>query len=288
MTNPPAATVTTRTRRATLDTHLRWVPLDDIRYPEEGNGQRDCRSGRVARITSRGFDLDLMGYPVASQRDGHYWVLDGHARIEALKVWLGEWHGQTVQCRVYVGLTVSDEAGIFLQLNDFTQVTAMQKFKNAVTNDRPVETDIDRIVRAHGLVVSRESKRDDSVSCVTACANVYQRSGPAVFAQTVRVTRDAYGKPGFTSPVVEGLGMLCTRYNGQLVESDAVKKLGAVRGGVNGLLGRAQTIRRQTDAALKEAIAAAAVDIINTGQANGSKLKPWFKNQRPAASSAVA
>jgi Family of unknown function (DUF6551) len=263
-------------RRASLDTHLRWVPLDEIRFAEEGKGQRELKQSRVDKINGAGFDPELMGYPVASHRDEHYWILDGHARIDALKAWLGDWHGQQVQCRVFEGLTVEDEASIFLELNNFTQVSAFSKFKNAVTAGRDIETDINRIVVGHGLVVSRETTRDDSVSCVAALIRVYRRGGPLVFAQALRVARDAYGKPGFESAVIDGLGLLCTRYNGQLTETDAVKKLGAVRGGVNGLLGRAQTIRKATDAALNEAVAAAAVEIINSGRGN-VKLKPWFK-----------
>ena len=277
MTKPTEQTSPPPRRRVNLETHLRWVPLKEVRYAEEGKGQRDLASGRTNRIKSTGFDPELMGYPVASHREGHYWILDGHARIEALKDWLGDWQDQQVQCRVFVGLTVEDEAGIFLGLNDFTQVSAYSKFKNAVTNGRSDETDINRIVLAHGLVISRESTRDDSISCASALGRAYRRGGPAVFAQTVRIDRDAYGKPGFISPVIDGLGMLCTRYNGQLKETDAVTKLGNIRGGVNGLLGRAQTIRKATDAALSEAVAAAAVDIINIGTPNNLKLKPWFK-----------
>ena len=273
-TNPTPAV-----RRVTLETHLRWVPLDTMRVAEEGNGQRELTSGRVNRITAAGFDLELMGYPVVSERDGHFWILDGQARVAALKAWLGDWKGQTVQCRVFVGLTVEQEAEIFLELNDFTQVAAFAKFKNAVTAGRPVETDINRIVLANRLVVSREKTRDDSVGCVSTLVKVYRRSGAEVFAQSLRVVRDSYGRPGMESAVIDGVGLLCQRYNGELAESDAIKKLSDVRGGVNGLIGRAQTIRKATAAALNESIAAAAVDVINAGR-GGKKLKPWFKESK--------
>lgn len=271
---------TTENRRASLETHLRWVPLNELRFAEEGKGQRDLKRHRVDKINSAGFDPELMGYPVVSHREGHYWVLDGHARIEALKTWLGDWQEQQVQCRVFEGLTEEGEADIFLELNNFTQVSAFSKFKNAVTANRLIETDINRIIVGHGLVVSRETTRDDSISCVSALVRVYRRSGALVFAQALRVTRDSYGKPGFEAAVIDGLGLLCTRYNGQLVEADAIRKLSGVRGGVNGLLGRAQTIRKSTDAALNESVAAAAVEIIN-GAKGGVKLRPWFKASPP-------
>lgn len=266
-------------RRVTLVSHLRWVSLDTMRVAEEGKGQRELSMRRVDHLVSVGFDLEMMGYPVVSARDGHHWILDGQARIGALKAWLGDWKGQQVQCRVFDGLTVEQEAEKFLELNDFTQVNAFAKFKNAVTAGRPVESDIDRIVRASDLLVSRESL-DNNVSCVSTMIRVYKRSGPPIFARSLRVARDAYGKPGLESPVIDGMGLLCQRYNGELVEADAVTKLGAVRGGVNGLLGRAQTIRKSTGAPLNESVAAAAVEIINTGK-GGKKLKPWFKAVAP-------
>src|SRR4029077_5146505 len=141
--------------------------LDNLRVAEEGNGQRELTQGRVDRILGSGFDPELMGYPGVSERDGHFWILDGQARVGALKQWLGEWKGQQVQCRVFIGLTVEQEAEIFLELNDFKQVSAFAKFLNAVTAGRPVETDIDRIVRSNDLLVSRDSSLDNTVSCVS-------------------------------------------------------------------------------------------------------------------------
>lgn len=276
-TNKP----TQANRRASLQTQLRWVPLVEMRFAEEGKGQRELLPSRVDKITSAGFDPELMGYPVASYRDDHYWIIDGRARIEAVRVWLGsDWKSQAVQCRVFLGLTQEHEAEIFLELNDFTQVSAFSKFKNAVTANRSVETDINRIVAGHGLVVSREASRDDSVACVSAMIRVYRRGGPEVFGQALRVTRDAYGKPGLEAVVIDGLGLLCTRYNGQLVEAEAIRKLGEVRGGVNGLLGRAQVLHKATDLPVTEAVAAAAVEIINAGK-GGKKLTPWFKTAPP-------
>lgn len=272
-------TETSSSRRAALETHLRWVPLELVRSAEEGKGQRELKPSRVDHISSK-FDVDLMGYPVVSERDGHFWILDGQARIGALKAWLGDWKGQQVQCRVFAGLTVEQEAEIFLELNDFTQVSAYAKFMNAVTAGRPVETDIDRIVRATDLLVSRDSSLDNTVSCVSTLIKVYRRGGPPIFARSLRVVRDAYGKPGMEAAVLDGVGLLCQRYNGELAEVDAVAKLGGVRGGHNGLLGRAQTIRKQTAAPLSESVAAAAVEIINAGK-GGKKLKPWFKAATP-------
>jgi hypothetical protein len=57
----------------------------------------------------------------------------------------------------------------------------------------------------------------------------------------------------------------------------AVGKLAGVHGGVNGLLGNAEKVRRETGNQKAHCVAAAAVDIINRGK--GSKRLPsWWKS----------
>lgn len=261
-----------------LETHLAWVPFNLLRPAEIGRGQRELRQYRVDRITGAGFDPEIMGYPVVSDRDGYYFVIDGQARIEACKDWIGEdWKQQRVQCRVFSDLTPRDEARIFLALNSSTSVDAFAKFVNGVSANLPDETDVDRLVRTNGLIVSQKND-DNAVGCVSALMRVYRRAGSTIFATTIRTVRDAYGHAGMRSEVVDGIGLLSQRYNGQLAEHDAVQRLGAVHGGVHGLLGRARIIRERTSTPLNVAVAAAAVEIIN--QKRGvKKIRPWFADE---------
>jgi hypothetical protein len=268
-------TETISNRRASLETHLRWVLIDNMRIAEEGQGQRDLKSYRVDKMLSNGFNPDIMGYPVVSEREGHFWVIDGQARIEALKKWLVDWKGQQIQCRVYVGLTVEQECDLFLDLNSFTQIGVWPKFHNAVTAGRVEETDINRIVKINNLIVAHGST-DNSIAAVGTLQKIYRRSGGVVLGRALRIARDAYGKPGLEGAVLDGLGLLCQRYNGELDEKAATEKLSKAHGGVNGLTGRAANIRRQTGVYANQALAAAAVDIINSGR-GGKKLPDWWK-----------
>lgn len=269
---------TPQNRRATLtETRLRWVTLDNMRVAEEGKGQRLLKDYRVDRINSKGFNPDIMGYPIVSDRDGHFWIVDGQARIEALKQWLGEWKGQQVQCRVFNGLTREQECELFLNTNEYTQVDAWAKFHNAVGANRPDESDINAIVLVNGLVISRDDA-DNAIAAVSTLLKIYRRGGGVVLGRSLRIARDAYGKPGLASVVLDGLGLLCQRYNGELDDSMAVAKLSNAHGGVNGLTGKAGTIRRQTGSYVNQSIAAAAVEIINSGTKGGKKLPNWWKS----------
>lgn len=274
----------TRTReinhRVKLDTRLMWVALGEMRPAEIGRGQRELRQYRVDRITGAGFDPEIMGYPVVSQRDGHYFVIDGQARVEACKEWIGDdWQQQRVECRVFTDLTPRDEARIFLALNSSTQVDAFAKFQNGVSANLPDETEVDKLVRGTGLIISREDT-DNAVGCVSALMRVYRRAGGSIFAITMRTVRDAYGRPGMRAEVIDGIGLLSQRYNGQLAEADAVERLASARGGVHGLLGRARLVRERTSTPIAVAVAAAAVEIINQGRRPASKrIRPWFEGE---------
>ena len=130
---------------------LRWVLLSQMRV--NPLAQRELRPARVSRLAAE-FDVEQMGTPTVSYRGDWYYLIDSQHRIEALKVWLGAWEDQQVQCWCYEGLTEADEAGVFLKLNDTLTVRCFDRFKVAVAAGRTTEADIDRIVRALGLRIS--------------------------------------------------------------------------------------------------------------------------------------
>ena len=126
------------------------------------------------------------------------------------------------------GLTVEQEADLFLELNDSTNVNAWWKFQNAVSANRVAEAEVNRVVLTNQLVVSREDV-DNGIGCVSTLMKIYRRSDSIILGRTLRIARDAYGKPAMEASVIDGLGMLCQRYNGQLPEELAVAKLARSR-----------------------------------------------------------
>jgi hypothetical protein len=260
-------------KRVERDARLRWVPLGKMRVSPLA--QRELNFARVEHI-ARTMDLEQLGTPTVNERDGHFFIIDGQHRIEALREWLGEeCDGQTVQCWTYVGLSEQEEAEKFLKLNDTLTVNAMAKFKVGVQAERTTETDIDRIVRSQGLCVTAD-KVEGGVRAVGTLRRVYDREGAGALARALGVIRDAYGSAGFEAPVIDGIGYLCGRYNGELDVPTAVTKLASTHGGVNGLLNKAETLRRQTGNSRGQCVAAAAVDLINRGK-GGKKLPSWWK-----------
>jgi hypothetical protein len=258
--------------RIERDARLRWVPLTRMRV--NPLAQRELRPARVSRLAAE-FDVEQMGTPTVSHRGAWYYLIDGQHRIEALKAWLGAWQDQQVQCWCYQGLTEADEAEVFLKLNDTLTVRCLDRFKVAVQAGRTSEADIDRIVRALGLKISA-SRCSGGISATATLARVYTRGGPEVMSRALRIIRDAYGDAGLDGPVIDGIGLMCQRYDGQLPEQLAIKRLSSAHGGVSGLLSRAGHLRQQTGDAQAQCVAAAAVEAINRGT-GGKKLPSWWK-----------
>lgn len=258
-------------RRVERAARLKWVPIAQMRVSP--TNQRELKQHRVDHLVAN-FDLEQLGTPVVSERDSAFYILDGQHRIEALRE-IG-WGDQQVQCWTYTDLTEADEAERFLKLNDTLTVDGYSKFRVGVNAGREQEVDIDRIVRSQNLVISRD-RIEGAISAVGTLRRVYDRGGPACLSRTLRIVRDAYGDAGMEAVVIDGIGLLCQRYNGELNEDRAVALLSKSAGGVSGLLGKAEVLRRQTGNAKAHCVAAAAVEIINRGR-GGSKLPSWWKH----------
>jgi len=254
---------------------LRWIPL--IRTKSNPLAQRDINWSRVAALAAN-FDLEQFGTPTVNHRDDAFFVIDGQHRIEALKQWFGDgnWEDQQIQCWTYEGLSEQEEAETFLKLNDTLAVKAFAKFRVGVQAGRHDEVDVNRIVLAQGLRVSQD-KSDGAISAVGTLMRVYRRSGGPVLGRALRIIRDAYGDAGLEAIVIDGIAMLCQRYNGELDDERLVQRLGSTLGGVNGLLNKAEQLRKQTGNPKAHCVAAAAVEINNAGR-GGKKLPSWWRD----------
>lgn len=261
---------TNSTARVERAARLRWVPIDKMKVSPVA--QRKLNRARVDHLLAN-LDLEQLGTPTVSERDGSFFLIDGQHRIEALRDFgLGD---QSLQCWTYEGLTEQQEADKFDQLNDVLAVHAFDRYSTRVTAGREVETDIDRIVKANGLVVSRDAV-PGAISAVGTLTRVYRRSDGVTLGRALRIARDAFGDPGMEAVVIDGLGYLCQRYNGQLDDGEVTTRLAKINGGVNGLLGKAEALRRSTGSYKSHCVAAAVVEIINAGK-GGKKLPSWWK-----------
>lgn len=253
-------------------TTIKDVPLSKIVI--SGENQRRCNESRVDHLFAD-FEPDQIGYLLVNERDGKFFLIDGQHRFKALIRWLGTgWETQKLACACYSGLTESQEAEMFLRHNDTLAVNILDRFKVAVSAKRPLEIGIKNVVESLGLHIGYDMC-PGRVAAVGTLKRVVERSDLATLGRSLKILRDSYGDAGMDAHVIDGMGHLCKRYNGTLDESKACERLGAARGGVRGLLNRAEEIRLRTGNTKGVCVAAAAVDIIKTGK-GGQKLPSWW------------
>lgn len=260
-------------RRVERAARLVWVPLGLTRTPTMA--QRELKTSRVDHIAAN-MDLEQIGTPTVNKRGGLYYIIDGQHRVEAYKQWLGDgWEDQQLHCWTYENLSEEEEAERFLKLNDTLTVQAFDKFRIGFNAGRSEEVEISAIVMKAGLTIS-QSQAEGSVGAVGTLRRIYRREGGGVLARTLGIVRDAYGSAGLDAPVLDGIGLLCGRYNGDLDAPIAVTRLASAAGGVSGLMNRAYFLKNQNGQQLNQCVAAAAVDLINRGK-GGKKLPSWWK-----------
>lgn len=256
--------------RVEREARLRWVPIAHMTVSPLA--QREINQSRVDHIVAN-LDLEQIGAPTVNRRDGVWYIIDGQHRIEALRAI--EWGDQQLQCWAYEGLTEQEEAEKFLKLNDYLAVNALAKFRVGVQAGRDDECDINRIVLAAGLVVSGD-KVTGAIRAVGTLSRIYGRAGGTVLRQTLAITRDAYGDPGMEALVLDGLALFVQRYASDFDVPVVVEKLKNANGGVHGLLGKAEVLRRQTGNQKGHCVAASVVEIVNAGR-GGKKLQTWWR-----------
>jgi len=237
--------------------------------------QRTLRPAWVKEIAAN-FNIDSFGIPVLNFRDPNYYIVDAQHRIFALREWLGEgWETQEIECEVHVGLNEQKEAEMFLKLNKNLNTNPFEKFKISITAKRYIEIQVKKTVEEQGLLVSN-TRSPGSVGAVSTLIKVYNRSGVFILGRSLRIIRDSFGDSGFEAKIIDGIALVCQRYNGAVDEQLVVKKLSGMRGGMTGLTNKAFVIKKSTGYPMASCIAAATVETVNSGR-GGRKLSPWWK-----------
>lgn len=260
-----------KSSRPARQAHLTWVPADQL--ATNPVAQREFRPAWAEKILSE-FDLDKFQVPHVNRRaDGSLFIMEGQHGTWAYREFFGD--GQQIQAWVYDGLTEQEEAEFFLSLNNKKAVDAMAKFKVGVTAGREVECDIDKIVRSCGCHVGTDNL-PNAIKAVGALLSIYNSHGPANLRQTLITVGDSFIDGGYERPVLLGVSMVLARYP-DLDEARLVSKLAAIRNGWKGLIQKSSLIREAMGCTQPESVAAAVVELYNSGR-GGKKLPSWWRD----------
>lgn len=265
---------------ASLPYKLRPVPIPLMRPAAPGVGQREKFNEAWCNEIVATMDLNSIGHPCVNFRDGVYLIFDGQHRVEALRRFgLGD---SELDCHVYENLSDADMSRIFLTLNNSKRVDAFSRFLNGVSAGLKPENDVQRMVEAQRLRISRQAS-DNSVGCVAACLKVYHAHGEIILGKSLRVVRDAYdgASASFESNFIQAVALVFGRYE-KASEKAMVSAISPIKQGVVGIVQQAERLRLRVGNQKIHCIAATLVDIYNKHQHGNSKLPSWWQAEEAA------
>jgi hypothetical protein len=178
------------------------------------------------------YDPAALGTPELSRRDdGTLIFIDGQHR-GALTV---DARGldTVIECKVHYGLNVQEEAARFRLLNDGRSVKNIYEFIGRITEEEPMATRINEIVRSWGWEITDQS-RDGAIQAVEALEQVYTAKRRAVgldpdaaLHTTLGIITEtwAWEKDSANQNVIKGIGMVVNCFGKDFEPSAMVAKL---------------------------------------------------------------
>ena len=238
-----------------VNPEIHEVRLGDINV--DLHVQRNTLSSRVEHI-ARDFDMEAFGVIVLSQReDDTYYVIDGAHRTAAGIKAMGE--DFKVPALAYTGLTVEQEADMFLRLNDTRQIPPLDKFKVRLVAGDPDALRINECALLAGWQIGQNIMAIGSIEDVYfGRAGGMPRSGhttyPEALAETFRCLAEAWGTDQISGNgyLFKGIGAIFLRNPG-LDRHRLATRLAAEKD-AGGFLGTARTRLAGTHNGLHKAV----------------------------------
>lgn len=230
--------------------------------------QRPLDPRRVAKIAREGFDPAALGTVTLSRRmNGDLAIINGQHRMELA---VAEGYQDKFYCQVHHGLTLSEEAALFLRLNNQKTPSALTNFLVRITEGDKVAQDINDIAEAHGWHIE-QSSHEGCIAAVEALERCYRTAANTrpdgtyadVLDHVLTVTTRAWGHSfnGVHQSMLQGLAQLYGRYDGGIDSGKLITDL--QKHSPVELLGKAKLIQSAQGGTVPAAMAKVLVGIHN-------------------------
>lgn len=243
--------------------------------------QREGLKVKKVEEIYRNYNDDAVGVITVSRRtDRGLYIIDGWHRVEVIRR-LTDNAGE-IECHVFEGLTVAEEALMFLALNFSEKVTLLDKFKVRLTAGDPVALAIDEMVSYYGWKIS-SSPANAHVNAVGVLERLYNLSvkieaEPNLVQGVFLVISRAWGIERYASQAVilEGLGRLMAEHGSKLEVDRLVESLASYKGGPQTLHAEAGRLAAIRKGKVSMAVAELITEEYNRGlKTDRRKLDPW-------------
>lgn len=245
----------------------RLVTIDQLSIDPSVQRKEGVQQGRAEKMAAS-LNPDALGALTLSEReDGKLIVLDGAHRAEACRIagYRGPLHAL-----VYTGLTVQQEAVLFVLLNDFKQPSFVSRMLARVIGGDVDASAIVASVQRHGWAIGFSSE-NGNYAALAAAERVYRNAAgalakgphPEVLDRTLAVITAAWrhDRESAHQMITLGLGQVIGRY-GDAVDLQAMgNRLAQERPNV--IIGKARALQSMQGGTVPAAVAKVIVGIYN-------------------------
>lgn len=251
-------------------------------YPE---AQRRFKPKWAAELANK-FDPQLLGILTLNMRnDGSYAVINGQHRRAAGQI--AGYNEFAVTCHVYRGLTLAEEAKLFLALNNNRNVAAIDMFVVGVLEGNETSVGVSRVLQEFGIEVGTGNHL--AFMAVRTAKSIFEDSGAVsgeeAFRTALRIATDAWAGPetakkGYLNgTIIHGLALMALMYGPKLDPDSMAAKL--KKWDPQGLIGNIRG-RRATHQGSSGTVARVVLtEIYNKGLGSTRQLEAVTTNRRP-------
>lgn len=205
-----------------------YVMLFPEQIKKDPKYQRDIDVSRIKKIT-KNWDDDLVNAPKVSLRDnGVYYVFNGQHTLVA---WKKRYGNKPIQCKVYRGLTETEEKDLFVKQEGFSKAVNLgDKIRAEYNSGTPDVVDMVKCVVLAGCSIdfnNHTSNSKNRVNAIVTAYSTYKSIGHDNFINALDILRRSfYGEQmGFNDGFIKGMGYLFKHYSEQFTVNKMIEAL---------------------------------------------------------------
>ena len=169
-----------------------YIRSNELEIPRHAY-QRGLSVKRVKDIVSN-FDERIANEPKVSQRNGHFYVFDGQHTVAAREERNGG-KPLPILCKVYTGLSESDEATLFAEQNGYSaDLTAGIKIRALIYAGEPLACNFMKVTEDTGIKLDYGQKGGTMrLACIATAFNEFRKVGPEKYREALSILIDSWG-----------------------------------------------------------------------------------------------
>lgn len=252
------------------------IPADELLV--DRRVQRDeLNMTKVMKIYNK-FNPDALGVVIVSRRkDRGLYIIDGWHRTEAAR---RKDLKYPLTCHVFEGLTVPEEALMFLDYNFASQPTMLEKYKVMLAAEDPDALQIESITTSRGWKV-HPNPATSHIQCIGALYRIHELSKkveatPHLLDATLMVVTRAWGpvQEASVAVILEGIARVLAKYGEKVNPVTLYERLRDRKGGPLRLHTEARQLADTRHGRVTNAVAELVVVTYNKN-ARGRALPVW-------------